>query len=268
MSKFELTPLFSGSSGNSTLVRAGNKTILVDIGKSCKQLLLSLAEVNVDPTEIDAIFITHSHSDHIAGLDVFARKYPVEIYATSEVHSFLLNHYPKAHPLSPSIIVSPGENISLSEDLVVTVCKTPHDSHGSVCYRFTFEDKSMMVMTDLGYITDEIMDLAIGVDGILIESNYDSQMLVYGPYPMDLKARIAGRYGHLSNDNCAEMVELLLRSGTRNFILGHLSENNNTKEKAYDTVTTYLDSKGYKIDEDYHLIVAERHRPTKGLVFS
>lgn len=266
MSRFELIPLFSGSSGNSTLIRAGKRNFLVDIGKSCKQLLLSLEEVGVDPTEIDSVFLTHSHSDHIAGVDVFARKYPVEIYATNDVHTYLTRHYPKAHPLSPSIMVTPGESLILDEGLAVTVCATPHDSHGSVCYRFTYGEKSCMIMTDLGYVTGDILDMASGVDGILIESNYDSQMLAFGPYPMDLKARIAGKYGHLSNDNCAEMIEELIGCGTQKFVLGHLSENNNTPEKAYDTVTSYLENNGHKLGVDYYLEVANRHRPSKGLV--
>ncbi|MCQ2532710.1 MAG: MBL fold metallo-hydrolase [Saccharofermentans sp.] len=266
MSKFELIPLFSGSSGNSTLIRAGNNLILVDIGKSCKQLLLALNEIGVDPTEIDAIFLTHSHSDHIAGLDVFARKFPVNIYATYEVHHYLTSHYPKPHPLSPSIEVRYGESVILNDGFAVTVCATPHDSHGSVCYRFTYEDKSCMIMTDLGHVTDDIKEMAYGVDGILIEANYDSEMLTYGPYPIELKARIAGKYGHLSNDNCAEMMHELIGKGTKNFILGHLSENNNTHEKAYETVTDYLASMGLTAGDDYKVVVAERHRPTKGLV--
>ncbi len=121
-------------------------------------------------------------------------------------------------------------------------------------------------MTDLGYVTEDIREMAYGVDGILIEANYDTEMLTYGPYPMDLKARIAGRYGHLSNDNCAQMMHELISKGTKKFILGHLSENNNTHEKAYDTVTDYLLSKGLNVGEDYYMVVAERHRPTKGLV--
>lgn len=267
MSRFELIPLFSGSSGNSTLIRAGSKNYIVDIGKSCKQLLLSLSEVGVDPTQIDAIFLTHSHSDHIAGVDVFVRKYPVEIYATMEVHEYLKRHYPKAHPLSPSVVIRPGESLILDEGIAVSVAATPHDSHGSVCYRFTYKDKSCMIMTDLGHVTDEIREMAMGVDGILIESNYDSQMLIYGPYPMDLKARIAGDYGHLSNDVCAQLIHELIGNGTQYFILGHLSENNNTHEKAYDTVTSYLESKGKKIGVDYDMVVANRHRPTEGLLF-
>jgi phosphoribosyl 1,2-cyclic phosphodiesterase len=124
-----------------------------------------------------------------------------------------------------------------------------------------------MVMTDMGYVTEDILDAAKGIDAILIESNYDRRMLVYGDYPEDLKIRIAGDGGHLSNDECAEAVKILIDSGTRRFILGHLSENNNTHEKAEQTVCGYLESFKFKKGTDYELTVANRYEPTPALVF-
>ena len=122
-------------------------------------------------------------------------------------------------------------------------------------------------MTDLGYVPDEILEMAYGVDGILIEANYDQMMLVYGGYPEDLKIRIAGDHGHMSNDMCAETIKALIEHGTGNFILGHLSDNNNTHEKAFDTVTGFLKKSGLERGKDYMLTVANRYEPTKAMVF-
>ncbi len=265
MASLQLIPLFSGSSGNSTLIKAGKKNILIDAGRNCKQVTCALQAVGTDPDSIDAIFITHAHHDHLDALDVFVRKYPADIYATASTHKYIAKKCSKPHPLSQDIVITPGEEIDLGDGVTVLSCATPHDAAGSVCYKVIYEGRSLMVMTDLGFVTDDIRAMALGVDGILIEANYDKRMLVYGPYPEDLKARIAGDKGHLSNDACAEMIRDMIDQGTYNFILGHLSENNNTHEKAYLTVTEYL--RRFKLEQsvNYNIAVANRYEPTKGI---
>ncbi|HAW16370.1 MAG: MBL fold metallo-hydrolase [Clostridiales bacterium] len=266
MNSIELIPLFSGSSGNSTLVRAGGYSLLFDAGRNCKQIVTALNAVGTSPEEIRAVFVTHSHSDHIDALDVFIRKYPSPVYATEGTHKAFARKCKKPHPLAPDIIIEPGEEIRIDDNVRVISCATPHDARGSVCYKIVNGKDSCMIMTDLGHVTDEIRNMAMCVDGILIESNYDQKMLVYGPYPEDLKARVGGKNGHLSNDDCALMVRDLIDSGTRKFILGHLSENNNTREKAYDTVTGFLKEHGYEAGVDYEIEIANRYDPTKGIV--
>ena len=265
MSSLQIIPLFSGSSGNATLIKADDYCFLIDAGRNCKQVTIALEAVGVSPDQIKALFITHSHHDHLDALDVFVRKHPVSVFATEYTHRAIARKCTKPHPMSPDIEIVPGEAVDLSEDLSVYCCETPHDARGSVCYKIRYKDKSCMVMTDLGEVTDDIKRMAFQVDGILIEANYDQKMLVYGPYPEDLKARVAGRSGHLSNDDSAEMIRQLIENGTRKFILGHLSINNNTREKARATVTSYLKGYGYEEGRDYYLDIANRYEPTKAL---
>ena len=263
----ELVPLFSGSSGNATLIRTDNANILIDAGWNCKAIVNALNEVGTNPEDIDAVFITHSHVDHVSGLDVFIRKYPSRLYATEQTFRGMQRRFTKPHTLTPDIVIIPGRETEIAPGLKVKAISTPHDAAGSCCYKIITEDKTCMVMTDMGYVTEDILDAAKGIDAILIESNYDRRMLVYGDYPEDLKIRIAGDGGHLSNDDCAEAVKALIDSGTRKFILGHLSENNNTHEKAEQTVCGYLESFKFKKGTDYELTVANRYEPTPALVF-
>ncbi|MBR1796841.1 MAG: MBL fold metallo-hydrolase [Clostridiales bacterium] len=261
----ELVPLYSGSSGNATLIRAGGTNILIDAGRNCKCLTQALFDVGTDPCDIDAVFITHSHVDHVSALDVFIRKYPSKLYATEGTFRGMSRRFTKPHELTPDIIIVPGEEFQIAPGVSVTAVSTPHDASGSVCYRIRQGGRTCMVMTDVGYVTEDIKRLATGVDAILIESNYDRRMLVYGGYPEDLKIRIAGDGGHLSNDDCAEMMKYLIDNGTRKFILGHLSENNNTPDKAEQTVCEYLSAHKLTRGVDYTVFIANRYSPTVAL---
>lgn len=260
----ELIPLYSGSSGNATLVKKDGHNILFDIGKNCKQTCLALEKVGVKPEEIEAIYITHSHVDHVQGADVFIRKYNIPLYATEQTIYAMRYYFKKPHT-SPEIFIQDFDVTTPCEGLKVFSCPTSHDASGSVCYRVEADGKSLMIMTDLGFVSDDIRTMATGVDGILIESNYDIDMLVYGDYPPDLKSRIAGQRGHLSNIDCAHMMKYLIENGTKNFILGHLSENNNTPQKAYETNVNFLMCNRLECGVDYHVRTANRHEPTEGI---
>ena len=262
MAEFSITPLYSGSSGNSTLIKAGRTNILIDAGRNCKTLCEALAAVGTDPQSIDALFITHVHSDHIGAVDVFVRKYPTKLIATRSSHGYFARKFSKPHPLTQDFEIASGESMRLAEDLTVSCCRTPHDAAGSVCYRVDYKGTGCAVMTDMGYVTEDLMKFALGTRTILLESNYDERMLAYGPYPEDLKIRIAGERGHLSNDDCARMMRYLIENGTNDFILGHLSENNNTPEKAYKTSVDYLARYSYIQGKDYSIKVANRYEPT------
>ena len=263
----ELVPLFSGSSGNCTLVRAHGANILIDAGKNCKAIKEALSQVGTDPASIDAVLITHSHVDHVSGLDVFIRKYPSRLYATNDTFFGMRRRFTKPHDETPDIMIDPGKSYEVVPGVVIEAVSTPHDARGSCCYKISDGNSSCVVATDLGYMTDDIMDFAKGVDAMLIESNYDIRMLVYGDYPEDLKARIAGEGGHMSNDECAQAVKFFIDNGTRKFFLGHLSENNNTPSKAEATVCEYLASQKLINGVDYEMRVANRYEPTEGFSF-
>lgn len=261
----ELVPLFSGSSGNSTLIRTGNANILIDAGRNCKTITEALRAVGTDPADIDAVLITHSHVDHVSGLDVFIRKYPSKLFATEGTFRGMSRRFTKPHELTPDIIIEPGVKFIIEGGVTVEAIGTPHDAYGSCCYKITDGDRSCMVATDLGYMTEDIKDFAKGVDVMLIEANYDQRMLVYGSYPEDLKVRIAGDGGHMSNDDCAEAIRFFIENGTRRFILGHLSQENNTPDKALNTVIEYLSSCNLVKGTDYDLVVARRYEPTEAV---
>ncbi len=262
----ELIPLFSGSSGNSILVRACGKNLLFDLGQSCKRIDEALGSVGTDPDHIDGIFITHLHSDHVSGVDVFVRKHRAPIFATLSTHRYIAKICKKEHDSNLDIVVNENDVIDFDENIKIFTCSTPHDVQGSVCFKVEAEGKACVIMTDLGHVTEQIRGMAEGANGVLIESNYDLDMLKNGPYDYMLKKRVGGPDGHLSNTDCAEMIRHLLENGTHQFILGHLSENNNLPELAFNTVKHYLSQNYYTLDEDYSLWVANRYEPSRGLV--
>ncbi len=269
MSKIEIIPLYSGSSGNSTLLKFGASKILVDLGKSTKQTLIALEQVGVAPEEIDAILVTHGHSDHICGIDVFIRKYNIPIYCSEGTLGVILRSCKKPHSNDLDNVVRAFSSFEINSPkernpIKVTPLKTSHDSPGSQCYMFEFDGSKLAIATDLGYMSEEIRTNLIGSDIIMLESNFDIEMLHSGPYPFDLKRRIEGRFGHLSNYDCACELENFIKNGTRRFILAHLSAENNVPELAYNSAVAYLSRTGFCIGKDYDLIVAKRHEPTEG----
>lgn len=258
-----LTPLYSSSDGNSTLVTVNGHHILIDLGRNCKQCTLALRKVGVYPDDIEAVFLTHSHSDHISGVKVFMKNHQTPVYGTRQTLSRI------GTELSGLLHEIPEKSMTEFKDFGMKVISYPthHDAAGSVVYRIanTETGRSLCVMTDLGYVTEGMLDFCSGCDGGLFESNYDPFMLENGPYDYVLKKRIRGNGGHISNNECSQLLEFLLSGGTSRFVLGHLSPINNTPEIARRTITEYLGSKGYIEGVDYHLGVAQRFEPTKGI---
>lgn len=238
MVQYKICNLYSGSKGNATFISIGGKNILIDAGKSAKTLCCALKSIGVDPESIDAIFITHEHTDHVSALQTFSHKY------NAPIHILLSSARKKFYGLRDEAFFSKmvfHEKSSFSVDLdgiKIQAFPTPHDSCGSVGYKITCSDGDdelkIGLATDIGYITEDIRTNLIGCESVVIECNHDKEMLMMGPYPYELKLRISSNTGHLSNSDCAAFCSELASSGTKNIMLAHLSEENNLPEFAYN----------------------------------
>lgn len=245
-------PLFSSSKGNSTFIGTEKGGILIDCGVSCKRLMEALS-VNLIPAEaVRGIFITHEHSDHVSGLKMFTNKTGCPVYGQKRTLQRLMEA-DKIAPNSPVIDIT-GIKITAA-DIEVSCFNTPHDTIQSCGYKIhTPDDKYCAVCTDLGHVTEEVHEALTGCRLVLIESNYDENMLRMGRYPLYLKQRILSANGHLSNDDCGEEINRLIAGGTTHFILGHLSQDNNRPDIADRTVQQHLYN--YTRGKDYLLGVA------------
>ncbi|MBQ8961009.1 MAG: MBL fold metallo-hydrolase [Ruminococcus sp.] len=245
-------PLFSSSKANSTYIGNEKEGILIDCGASFKRLSAALELNKIPLSAIKGVFITHEHSDHIAGLKMLTQKTGLPVYGQKRTLQRLCDAG-KISASSPVIDMS-GYRISCGGS-EVSCFDTPHDTIQSCGYRIhTADDRYCAVCTDLGHITPEVDRALTGCRLVLIEANYDEYMLRTGPYPLYLKERILSQNGHLSNDSCAEQVGKLLQRGTTHFLLGHLSQDNNRPDIADRTVAESL--AGAVRGRDYLLGVA------------
>lgn len=245
--------LFSGSSGNSTYLATSKGGILIDAGVSAKRLQEALVQREIDPSSLCAVFITHEHIDHISGLKVFLKRFPMPVYATRGTMEAILER--DALPSGVAVDVIDGD-IEIA-DMTVSAFATPHDSRQSCGYRVSFPDeRKVAVATDIGYLTDEVREAICGCDLVHIESNHDVRMLENGPYPFSLKCRVLGEEGHLSNDACASLLPILLQSGATRFVLSHLSRENNTPQLALVTAQNALAAAGAVPQRDYVIAAA------------
>jgi phosphoribosyl 1,2-cyclic phosphodiesterase len=241
-------PLFSSSKGNSYFVGTKKGGVLVDCGVSCRQIQAALTANDLPLDSVKAIFLTHEHSDHVKGLNVFIKRCEVPVYATAGTLAVLPG-------ISDCRVTN--DTVTLPEcNIEVRLIPTSHDAAAPCGYHFTDtagEGGKLVILTDTGAVTKAARTIARGAETVVLESNYDPDMLKYGDYPGYLKARIAGRRGHLSNEQCAEFARELLFFGTRNIILAHISQNNNTPDKAYNTFLSGTD--GFINGRDYFLKV-------------
>ncbi|HLX42174.1 MAG TPA: MBL fold metallo-hydrolase [Bryobacteraceae bacterium] len=215
----------SSSAGNSTLVATERTRLLIDAGLSRKETFERLTAAGIDPQSIDAILITHEHTDHVSGLQAIARKLDVPVYL-----SLLTAPAITWGEYTPKIEMFPAGSSFTVGDIDVTTFTIPHDAVDPVGFSFRAQGIKISIATDLGYLPDSIRFHLCGSDVLLLESNHDLEMLKVGPYPWSVKQRVMGRMGHLSNDVACRFVRDHLDTTTSTLILGHLSEHNNHPE--------------------------------------
>lgn len=226
----------SGSSGNCIYAGSDTTHILIDTGISGKRAEAGLKQLELSMRDIDGIFITHEHSDHIQGLGVLSRKYEVPIYCTDKTRDAILADS-SVGTIDPALFqtIRPDENVVL-KDLNIHPIHISHDAADPVAYRIAHGRQKCAVMTDLGVYNDYIVENLKGVDAVLLEANHDIRMLQVGPYPYMLKKRILGDRGHLSNEASGQLLCRILHDNIQAIVLGHLSKMNNLPELAYETV--------------------------------
>lgn len=227
----------SGSSGNCSFLTQGETKILIDAGISMRRIKTSLATLDHIIDELNGIFITHDHSDHISALKMLLKYYEIPIYATWDTYLGIIRYYPEA--TGRINILKAGESMTLGE-MEILPFATPHDAPGSVGYRVNAGDKSFALVTDIGFCSSNVLNAVQGSDTVVLEANHDVAMLMNGPYPYYLRERILSKYGHLSNCDCGHFAVSLAESGTQRIILAHLSDKNNTPELAKHEVSRAL----------------------------
>lgn len=253
--------LYSGSSGNSMFITSDRAKILIDAGLPGKKIDEALKAIDEETKNIDGIFITHEHSDHIKGVGVISRKYDIPIYANADTWSAMEGSLGKIK--EHNIKVIDKRSVTEIGDLNIKAFNIPHDASGPMGYTVSDGKKNISVATDFGTFTREIYDNVKDSEVILLESNHDVNMLKFGPYPYQLKRRILSEIGHLSNDDCGNaIVELVKCGNNKKIILGHLSNTNNQPDLAYATVLDVLNGNGIKNNEDIILTMANRHNPS------
>lgn len=239
--------LASGSKGNSTYIETKKSKILIDIGITYPHLLSELSTINRTPQDLDAILITHTHSDHIKGLQSLVKKTNIPVYASPA----MLEELKEKIPLTVCRYLE--EHFFLN-DIKIELMHTSHDVD-SVGYILSNDEKSIVYVTDTGYINRRYLKRMKNKDLYVIESNHDEKMVMEGPYPFILKQRVLSDKGHLSNHTTAKYLQEIVGDKTKCIILAHISENNNTEELAYQTTKEVLEEN--HIDKE--IIIAKQY---------
>ncbi|MEE8058305.1 MAG: MBL fold metallo-hydrolase [Pseudomonadales bacterium] len=239
--------LGSGSRGNATLVKSNNTLLLVDCGFTIKETERRLQRLGHSPDDIDAILVTHEHSDHIKGVGPFARQYKLPIYLT---HGTAQYNGVSKHPTLNQINTHRSFSIG---DIDITPVAVPHDAREPCQFVFRVADKTFGLLTDLGSITPFVIEKYRQCDALMLECNHDLPMLSMGPYPASLKQRIGGQWGHLSNQQAANLLQQIEVDRLQHLMICHISEKNNTKVLARAAMTEVYGEKESLILADQEL---------------
>ena len=250
--------LFSSSSGNCTLISNDDTNILVDAGVSASKIDKALAEIGIDICELDGIVVTHEHIDHIRSIGVLSRGNNIPVYANGPTMDIIANTVGDLHEHNKRIIEC-SKSFEI-RSMNITPFPIPHDATSPMGYTIDTGNCKVSVATDTGHITKSMLVNMSKSEAVLIEANHDVDMIKNGKYPYMLKKRILSDDGHLSNDNAAWLDTQLALWGTKKIILGHLSDKNNTPEKAYGAAVKKLEENDIKVNSDVILKVASKNQ--------
>jgi phosphoribosyl 1,2-cyclic phosphodiesterase len=247
--------LVSGSSGNAVFLSHNGTRILIDCGISGRQAEACLCGIGAEPSAIDYILVTHEHTDHTQGVGVLSRRFDIPVVASRGTWNGMC-----IGGIAPKNVRIFDNNDQMDiGGIGVTPFDIPHDANQPTGYRFDAGGRRLAVATDIGHISDGVRAAVSGCDTVLLEANYDADMLENGPYPYHLKNRIRGARGHLCNDDAGEFALRLVRDGTKTLLLGHLSKENNSERAAFATVANILERGGIRVGTDVQMGVAPRY---------
>lgn len=249
----KVTPLFSGSRGNSTLIQTEHTNILLDAGYGFRSLVARLAENCLYPRDISAIVVTHEHSDHISALKSWAKYFSSPVFVPQGAATFVAQtcYCPNVQPVLGSFDVA---------DVHIDIYRCSHDARECFGYKFSTEKSSVASVTDTGVATAELVSFLSDCQTVVLESNHDLQMLQNGSYPAYLKRRIASDFGHLSNAQAVDVLRRLVGTGVKQVVLAHLSEQNNTKQIALKAATEMYSRQNVAVGKDVKIYVADQYK--------
>ena len=256
----EFCSLYSGSSGNCLFINSNNTKILIDSGTSCKKICEGLSMINSSIDKIDAILVTHEHSDHVQSLGMISKKYDIPVYANMETWNAMEKQKEKIDKKNINIFENNKDFIL--NDLTIHPFSIPHDAANPCGFNIHNGKRKLSIATDIGHINDNILQNLENSSFVLLEANYDSEILKVSKYPYHLKQRISGMNGHLSNSTAGKTIANLMKKELKEVMLGHLSKENNFPELAYQTVVEEIMNNNVDINT-IKLGVANRNSPSK-----
>jgi phosphoribosyl 1,2-cyclic phosphodiesterase len=260
--KLYFLSLASGSSGNSYYLGTSEYGILIDAGVGIRTIKKVLKDNQIDFSKINALLITHDHADHIKTAGCLDERYNIPVYATEAVHKGIADSRYVEEQLGSSRRIIEKETTFTIRDFKITAFDVPHDSTDNVGYHIEFEKHTFTFATDIGHITDTVSAYMSKANHLIIEANYDEEMLWSGSYPQFLKERVSSPTGHLSNREAADFLATHYHPGLKDIWLCHLSRDNNHPELAYKTIDIRLFNEGIRVGKDVTLTTLKRSTPS------
>ncbi len=253
--------IISGSSGNCVYIESENTHVLIDAGASGRQIELGLREAKIDPWKLDAILVTHEHNDHIQGVGVLSRKFRVPVFANAGTWGAMARKIGRISPPHHKIFKD-YHKFKVGE-MDIMPFSIHHDAVEPVGFAIESGNEKVSVITDTGFVDDDMMEAIEGSDIYYFEANHDEMMLMTGSYPNELKARILSKNGHLSNKQAGEALKNLLRERGESVLLAHMSMENNEEVLCLNTVVGILEDAGVDVYNKQNIMVAPRYVPSK-----